>query len=133
MSLVIDASVAVGVLLGSDPALDVFASADEVGAPQLLPVETVNALRGLLRGGRIDAPQASAAVAGMVQMPVELWDHRPLIEAVWARRDQLSAYDAAYLAVTEALGAVLATGDRGLAQRAQTVLGRDRVVLIDKG
>lgn len=131
MTLVIDASVAVGVLLGAEDTLQVFASDEQVNAPQMLPVETLNALRGLLRGGRIDAGQAEQAVADLTAMPVELWGHQPLIEPVWARRDQLSAYDAAYLAVAEALNAVLATGDRGLAKRAEAVLGTDRVVLLE--
>lgn len=131
MTLVIDASVAVGVLLGADEALQVFASDDQVNAPQMLPVETLNALRGLLRGGHIDARQAEQAVTDLTQMPVDLWDHQPLVESVWARRDELSAYDAAYLAVAQALDAVLATGDRGLAERARAALGTGRVALLE--
>ncbi|WP_354701401.1 hypothetical protein DSM112329_01715 [Paraconexibacter sp. AEG42_29] len=130
MTLVIDASVAVGVLLGAEDALEVFASDDHVNAPQMLPIETLSALRGLLRSRQIDAGQAERAAAALTEMPVDLWDHQPLIEAVWARRDQLSAYDAAYLATAETLQASLVTGDRGLAERARAALGADRVVLL---
>lgn len=47
---------------------------------------------------------------------------------MWELRDQLSAYDAAYLALAEALEtAVLLTADRGLATISRRVLGRERV------
>lgn len=131
MRAVIDASVALRVVLGENSALEVFARADEAHAPQLIVLEVANALRGLERGFKIDAGQAADAVALVGDLPVTLWDHRLLLDGIWQRRNELSAYDAAYLALAEALDSSLITADHGLAQRARAALGEERVRKID--
>jgi predicted nucleic acid-binding protein len=58
--------------------------------------------------------------------------HAPLRERVWALREELTAYEAAYLALAEALGgSVLLTSHGALAERAASALGRDRVRFAD--
>lgn len=128
MIAVVDASVALGTILGVPDAVERFAAVEEAHAPQLLVLETINALRGLRRSGAVEAEAAEIGIQLLHELPVTLWDHRPTIDAVWARRDELTAYDAAYLVTAEALGAHLVTADRGLARRGRAALGRERVV-----
>ena len=89
-------------------------------APDLLPLEVANALRRLVRARLLHVDRATAAHRAMVDANVELWPYAPLSRRVWARRDQLSSHDAAYVAVAELVDAPLITLDARLARGVTT-------------
>lgn len=132
--IVVDASVLVEFLLGRRQVLEAvsreFSGAfDEAfHAPELIDPEALNALRGLLRGGNIDALQAELAVNELQEVRLVRYPHAPFMRRVWELRDNLTAYDALYLALAEMFdGSVLITGDAGLAASAVRSLGERRV------
>ena len=133
--IVVDASVVVDLLLGRPPAVETVVAAiggrehEPLHAPELVEPETLNALRRLAAIGAITADHAGAAVRDLAAARLMRYPHAPLRERIWALRDELSAYDATYLALAEAIaGSVLLTADAGLAARAAASLGPDRVV-----
>ncbi len=117
MSVVIDASVLVAALIDSGEigrwAEDVVASGDLL-APHLLLVESTNILRRQQLGGEIESLEASAARVDLTRLQVELFPFAPFAERVWELRDNVTSYDAWYVAVAEGLEAPLATLDTRL-------------------
>jgi predicted nucleic acid-binding protein len=115
--IVLDSSVAVAALTGQPAAREAVA-AQRLVAPHLIDVEVAQALRGLVIGGKI-----STADAGRV---LELWERlaidrvaiAPLLRRIWELRENLTAYDAAFVAAAEAHGVALLTADRRLAAAA---------------
>lgn len=135
--IVIDASVLTDFLLGRPQTMDALAlelvghEHEPMHAPDLVEPETLNALRRLVRSAAVTGLRASEAASDLARVRLIRYPNAPLRERVWALRENLSAYDATYLALAEALdNSVLLTSDRGLAARAQTSLGDDRVRLI---
>jgi predicted nucleic acid-binding protein len=110
---VLDASVAVTALTEPDsPAADLLADSDAVfQVPSIFDIEVLSALRGLVRGGKYDRAAAADLVADLVILPVERWHMSPLLPRIWQLRENLTPYDAAYVALAELTGAVLLTGD----------------------
>ncbi len=96
-----------------------WATAQVVGrslvAPHLALFEAANVLRRQANAGRIDAAVAAMAHADLLALPVQLWPYEPLADRSWELRHNLTAYDAAYVALAEILGTVLVTLDRRLA------------------
>ena len=132
--IVVDASVLTDFLLGRAQALDALESElagheqEPVHAPELIEPETLDALRRLVLGGSLTDQRASEAAGDLEQTRMVRYPHAPLRERVWELRHNLTAYDATYLAVAEALDdCVLLTGDGGLASRARLSLGDERV------
>lgn len=132
--IVLDASVFVGILLGrSDTIEDVQRELGEAEnqafhAPDLIEPETLNTIRRLVRARAITQHRAEQAVAHLAETRLVRYPHAPLRARVWDLSDAMSAYDATYVALAEALDAsVLLTGDRGLASVAGRVLGYARV------
>ena len=110
---VLDASVAVTALTepGSGAA-DLLADIDAVfQAPSIFDVEVVSALRGLVRGGKYDRTAAGELIADLIILPVERWHTSSLLPRIWELRENLTPYDAAYVALAEMTGATLLTGD----------------------
>ena len=130
---VVDASVVADFLLGRPGALEALAGDADgdhqpLHCPELVEPETLNALRGLVRGGHLDLRRAEEAVADLADLRMIRYPHAPLRPRVWDLRDRLTAYDATYLALAEALdGSVLLTGDDALATQARASLGAGRV------
>lgn len=85
-----------------------------VAAPALIDLEFTNVLRGLLTKGSIALPDAEFALAEFLQAPIQRYTHESLVPRVWQLRQNLTAYDAAYVALAEALGVDLLTIDRGI-------------------
>jgi len=114
---VVDGSVLVAALVdsGAEGRWAEAVLADELAGPELTLVETANILRRLERAGRISRFEAVGAHRDMLRLDVELFPFRPFAERVWALRDNLTSYDAWYVAVAETLGCRLATLDRKLA------------------
>jgi predicted nucleic acid-binding protein len=132
--IVVDASTLTDFLLGRPAALDAldheFAGHEQeaLHAPELIEPETLNALRHLAHRGAISDGRAGEAVADLARTRLIRYPHAPLRDRVWELRGELTAYDATYLALAEVLDEpVLLTGDRGLAERAESSLGQDRV------
>ena len=91
---------------------------DELAGPELTLVETSNVLRRLERAGRISQFEAVGAHRDMLRLDVELFPFRPFANRVWELRDNLTGYDAWYVALAEALDCPLATLDRKLGRAA---------------
>lgn len=83
-------------------------------APQLLPVEVVSGLRRLSLTGTLRQANAENAVRDVSTLDVELYPFLPLHDRVWELRNNLTAYDAWYVALAEAHDCPLATLDRRL-------------------
>ena len=112
---VADAGVLVELLVDDlDPAV---LGDEELAAPHLVDSEVVSAIRGLVMGGRLTDGQGTAAVAGFMQLELTRFSAEALLGRVWALRHNLSAYDATYVALAEALDATsLLTTDARLAR-----------------
>lgn len=114
--MVLDASAVVEWLMGSERGDAVVAHLledpdDEFFAPDLLDVEVVQAFRRLARSGKVADARATGAVELLEVLPIERRSAGILAPRMWALRDNLSAYDAAYVALAEALDCPLLTCD----------------------
>ncbi len=111
---VLDAGVVVDLLVGR---LDETAlGGEEVGVPHLLDSEVTNVLRRLVLRGDLTAEQGDAAMARFVQLELERFPADWLRARMWGLREDLTAYDATYVALAEAVGATaLLTTDARLA------------------
>ena len=113
--IVLDNSALIAALIDPGPAGQScaarIAGASRIAAPAILDAEVVHALRGLLRGGKIDAPTADHAVAALEMLPVRRYPLPPLVARIWELKANATAYDAAYVALAEHLGVPLVTGD----------------------
>jgi predicted nucleic acid-binding protein len=118
--IVLDASAVVELVLATTAGRAIAARiadpAIALHVPHLLDVEVAQALRRLASSGDIDADDAVSAIAALRDLPLERHRHDDLLDRVWALRRNLTAYDAAYVALAEALSAVLLTCDRKLAR-----------------
>ena len=83
--------------------------------PGLLDLEVLSALRGLSRGRQLSEPRARAAVRDLGDLPILRHDHVPLLARCWQLRDNLTVYDAAYVALAELLDLELWTTDQRMA------------------
>ncbi|MFN2543441.1 MAG: type II toxin-antitoxin system VapC family toxin [Actinomycetota bacterium] len=114
MTLVVDSSVVVAALVDGGPDGAWSAAILEHGllaAPHLMPAEVGNVLRRAVLRRDVSAEVAALAHEDLMQLRVELHGYEPYGRRVWELRDSLSAYDAWYVAVAEALDAPLATLD----------------------
>ena len=84
-------------------------------APELIDVEVISALRRLVRTGVLDTARAGQAVEDLPFSPVTRAPHKDLVARAWELRDNLSAYDACYVALAEAMETSLLTADKRLA------------------
>jgi predicted nucleic acid-binding protein len=76
-----------------------------------MPVEVTNVLRRAVQRGELDASSAVNAYEDLLALPVALLAFGPFAERVWTLRSTLSAYDAWYVAMAEALDVELLTLD----------------------
>jgi predicted nucleic acid-binding protein len=83
-------------------------------APELADLEVVSVLRRAARSGRLDERRSTQALTDLETLPLRRVSHRSLLPRVWQLRDNLTAYDAAYVALAEAVDAVLLTADERL-------------------
>ncbi|HVX21210.1 MAG TPA: type II toxin-antitoxin system VapC family toxin [Acidimicrobiales bacterium] len=116
--LVVDGSVLVALVAdGGDAAAwaDRQVAGKSLVAPHLAVFEAANVLRRQAQAGRLDPTVAALAHADLLALPIQLWPYEPLADRCWALRQNLTAYDAAYVALAELLGATLVTLDRRLA------------------
>jgi len=120
--IVLDASAAVDFLLRRDDRGDWVAAriaeTDGVSAPHLLDTEVASAVRGLVISRQIPARAGAAALAMLNSMPLLRFPAYLLLERIWGLRDNLTAFDATYVALAEALGFPLVTTDQHLGRSA---------------
>lgn len=86
----------------------------ELCAPALLPFECANIFRRHQIGGLISTDQAAQAHADLLDLPLSLFPYEAVAHRVWQLKDNLTSYDASYVALAEALDAPLITLDRRL-------------------
>lgn len=114
-----DASAALETLLRTPAAATLeerlFDPGETLHAPHLLDVEVAQVLRRYSRTGEVDPERCRAALADLAEFPMSRYPHDFLLSRVWELRDNLTAYDAVYVALAEALDAPLLTRDRRLA------------------
>ena len=117
--IVVDASV-LAVALGDDGTDGQRARerlADEtLAAPELVDLEVVSVWRRQVAAKLMPAQRATGAVADLEDLPLHRSSHRPLLPRIWKLRHVLTSYDAAYVALAEALDAVLVTADARLSR-----------------
>lgn len=117
--IVLDASAAVELLLGGRRAAPVLVRIEPeegaVHAPGLIDLEVAQVLRRLVRAGVMAAARGGASLEILADLPVTRHPATPLLPRIWSLREHLTAYDAAYVALAEALGCPLVTFDAALA------------------
>lgn len=116
--IVVDASVLVAASVLADDAADwarQLIVVDDLAAPHLAPVEAQQAIRRLLQRDAIGVRIANQARLDVLAVNLDLHPFAPFADRVWSLRENLTAYDAWYVAVAEALDCPLATLDRRLA------------------
>lgn len=89
---------------------------DELAAPHLIDSEVTHALRGLAIGGHLTREQAATALSGFGQLAITRFPATTLRARMWELRDNLTAYDATYVALAEALDAEFLTTDSRVAR-----------------
>ncbi len=113
--IVLDASVAVELLLNTPLGARVgdrlAGDAETLHAPHLLDVEVLHVVRRLCVSGTLGERRARQALADLADLPVVRYSHEDLIGLAWTMRAALTAYDAMYVALAEALDATVVTCD----------------------
>lgn len=117
--IVLDASAAVELLLATangDRVVERIADpAASIHVPHLLSVEVAQVLRRLAVAGTVSRARAAGALDDLADLDAERYPHEPFLPRMFALRDNLTAYDAAYVALAEVLAAPLVTFDGRLA------------------
>jgi predicted nucleic acid-binding protein len=119
--LVVDASALCEVVIGGPGAEAVgrrMAADGDLAAPHVVDVEVFGVVRREHLRGRLDPTAAAQAVEDLATWPGERFGHRLLLGRAWELRDTVRGWDAMYVALAEALDAVLLTTDRRLAAAA---------------
>lgn len=120
--IVTDASVILELLLRTPASQTVedrlFDSGETLHAPHLLDVEIAQVLRRYAARGEVSSARGRLALELLSRFPITRYAHEALLPRIWALRTNLTAYDAAYIALAEALGATLVTCDKRLSTAA---------------
>jgi predicted nucleic acid-binding protein len=120
--IVVDASAMLEALLRTPAAKAVekwlFDPRQTLHSPHLLDIEVAQVIRRYSANGEIDSERGRAALADLADLPLHRYPHDFLLPRIWDLRNNLTAYDAAYVALAEALDAPLLTRDRRLAAAA---------------
>lgn len=87
-----------------------------LAAPDVINAEVLQALRRLAAAGEISAERGRTMIARLADAPIERLTTTGLVLTIWSLRDNLSAYDATYVALARALRRPLVTADRGLSR-----------------
>jgi predicted nucleic acid-binding protein len=117
--IVLDASAALELVMrtdfGAQIADRVFDPGELVCAPHLIDLEVAQVLRRYVRTGDISELRAGEALQDFLDLAVERYPHNLFLRRIWQMRDNVTAYDAAYVALAEVVDGVLLTTDSRLA------------------
>ena len=120
--IVVDASAVLEALLRTPSAMIVeqrlFAPGETLHAPHLIDLEVAQVVRRYATAGQITADRGRNALAHFTDFPIRRYPHGILLPRIWELCNNLTAYDAAYVALAEALDAPLLTSDQRLATAA---------------
>src|SRR5579859_2464082 len=120
--IVVDASAILELLLNRGAAARIrdrmFRRRETLHAPHLLDVEVLQVLRRYNLSGELTDARAEEAIQTFAALPIDRYSHEVLAGRIWQLRANLTAYDAAYVALAEAIGAPLLTTDARLAKSA---------------
>jgi predicted nucleic acid-binding protein len=119
--IVLDASAVVAILVGSGPGAErirekVEAPDESLHVPHVMELEVLHALRRQALLGTLSRERSSEALTDLENISFARYPHTPLIGRIWELKENLTAFDAAYVALAEALDAQLITMDARLAQ-----------------
>lgn len=117
--LVVDASVLAPALGDDTPDGDAARArlhGERLTAPELIDLEVASVFRRQLLAGALDSRRADLALTDLLEMPLRRVPHRPLLPRIWELRQNLTVYDAAYVALAELLELVLVTADLRLSK-----------------
>jgi predicted nucleic acid-binding protein len=116
--LVVDASCLCEVVISGPDAeaiRDRLSADTDHAAPHIIDVEVFSVIRREHHRGRLDRTEATQAMEDLEVWPGERFAHRPLLARAWELRETVRGWDAVYVALAEALDAVLLTTDQRLA------------------
>jgi predicted nucleic acid-binding protein len=118
--IVVDASALLEVLLNTRAAPRIadrlFAMGETLHAPHVVDLEVAQVLRRYVAAGAVTATRGAEALTDFADLPLDRYPHQLFLERIWQLRHNLTAYDAAYIALAEALAAPLVTRDAALAR-----------------
>jgi predicted nucleic acid-binding protein len=89
---------------------------EEFHAPHLVDVEVTQGLRRLVRTGDVSHDRAAEAISDLAELDLHRHPHLDLLTRAWKLRENVTAYDAMYVALAEALDAPIVTCDTPLAK-----------------
>jgi predicted nucleic acid-binding protein len=116
--IVVDASAVLELLLRTGPAKAVearlFSFGETLHAPHLIDLEAAQVIRCYAARGEIAGERGREALEDLADLPLRRYPHDFLLSRIWDLRNHLTAYDAAYVALAETLGAPLLTRDARL-------------------
>lgn len=87
---------------------------ERLTAPEVLDLEVVSVIRKALLSGALNRRRAGLALADLIDLDLERVSHRRMLARIWELRQNLTPYDAAYVALAETIDATLVTADRRL-------------------
>ena len=93
-----------------------FSRNETLHAPHLLDVEVAQVIRRYWRSGDVTAARGEDALRDLADLPIQRYPHEPLLGRMWQLRNNVTAYDAAYISLAEGLDAGLLTLDKALAR-----------------
>lgn len=111
--IVVDASAALSALLNAGPARRALAR-EQLHAPHLIDSEVAVGIRRMVNAQMVDADSGWAALNAFRYLGMTRYPVFSMLDRVWELRDNLSAYDASYIALAELLGCSLLTADARL-------------------
>ena len=117
--LVVDTSAVLAALADAAPDPELvarLADDSDLHAPHLIDVEILHALRALVRSRQLSADRAHDVRTDFDELTITRYGHQPLADRIWQLRENLTSYDAAFVALAEALGVALITCDARLAR-----------------
>lgn len=120
--IVVDASALLEFLLqtplGTRVEARLFRNEDQLHSPHLVDVEVTQGLRRLVRTGELSADRGAEAIADLADLDLHRHSHTDLLARVWRLRENITAYDAMYVALAEALDAPVVSCDKPLSKAA---------------
>ena len=89
---------------------------ERLTAPEVLDLEVVSVIRKAFASGALSRRRAGLALADLIDLELERISHRQILARIWELHENLTPYDAAYVALAETINATLVTADRRLSR-----------------